>query len=148
MDIELPIDFKEFLSLFRAHGVRYLLVGGFAVMYYGYSRTTVDLDIWVAVEPENADRIVAALREFGFDTPGLNAGLFLQDQKIIRMGNIPMRIEVMTSISGVSFDECYAQRVETIIDGVEVSLINLHHLKQNKRASGRYKDLMDLEHLP
>lgn len=148
MDIELPKDFKEFLSLFRAHGVRYLLVGGYAVIFYGYSRTTVDLDIWIAVEPENADRIVAALREFGFHTPDLNAGLFLQDEKIIRMGNMPVRIEIMTGISGVSFEECYANRVDTIIDGAEVSLINLDHLKQNKRASARHKDLMDLEKLP
>lgn len=106
------------------------------------------MDIWIALEPENADRIVDALREFGFDTPQLDAGLFLQDRNMVRMGNVPLRIEITTSISGVGFDECYAERIVDMMDGVEVSLINLAHLKENKRASGRHKDLMDLEQLP
>jgi hypothetical protein len=148
MGVKLPNDFKEFLSLFRSHGVKYLLIGGYAVIYYGYPRATGDLDVWVALDPENADRIVDALREFGFDTPELSPGLFLQDQNMVRMGNVPVRIEIMTDISGVSFEECYAGRVETVIDGVEVSLIDLENLKKNKRASGRYKDLADLENLP
>ncbi|HEU4562907.1 MAG TPA: hypothetical protein VFS20_34065 [Longimicrobium sp.] len=148
MGVELPKDFKEFLSLLRSHGVRYLLIGGYAVGYHGYPRATGDLDIWVAMEPENAGRIVDALREFGFDTPQLAPGLFLQDQRIVRMGNVPLRIEITTTISGVSFEECYEARIETVLDGVEVTLIDLAHLKANKRASGRHKDLMDLEQLP
>jgi len=147
MDIELPNDFKEFLRLLRSHGVRYLLIGGYAVIYYGYPRATSDLDVWVALEPANADRIVAALREFGFGTSELSRDLFLTG-KITRMGNIPVRIEILTTISGVSFEECYADRVETVIDGVEVSLIDLESLKKNKQASGRHKDLADLENLP
>jgi len=147
MDTELPNDFKEFLRLLRSHGVRYLLVGGYAVIYYGYGRTTSDLDIWVALEPENADRIVDVLREFGFGTPELSRDLFLT-HKIVRMGNIPVRIEILTALSGVSFDDCYARRVEATIDGVDVSLIDLENLKKNKRASGRHKDLADLEQLP
>jgi hypothetical protein len=148
MDVELPSDFKEFLRLLRSHGVRYLLVGGHAVIYYGYPRATGDLDIWVALEPGNADRIVAALREFGFGTPDLTPGLFLQEQSIVRMGYVPVRIEIMTTISGVSFDDCYADRIDATIDGVEVSLIDLANLKKNKLASGRLKDLADLEELP
>lgn len=148
MGVELPKDFKEFLSLLRSHGVRYLLIGGYAVGYHGYPRATGDLDIWIALEPENANRIVDALRDFGFDTPQLSAGLFLQDTSMVRMGNVPLRIEITTRISGVSFEECYATRVDDKLDGVEVSLINLAHLKANKRASGRHKDLMDLEQLP
>jgi hypothetical protein len=148
MGVELPKDFKEFLSLLRSHGVRYLLIGGYAVGYHGYPRATGDLDIWVALEPENAARIVDALREFGFDTPQLSPGLFLQDQRMVRMGNVPLRIEITTSISGVSFEECYAARIDDVMNGVEVSLIDLAHLKENKRASGRHKDLMDLEQLP
>lgn len=148
MDIELPSDFKEFLNLLRSHGVRYLLIGGYAVIYYGYPRATGDMDIWIALEPNNADRIVSALREFGFDLPQLNAEMFLQDRSMVRMGNVPVRIEITTSISGVSFEECYAERIVDKMDGVEVSLINLTHLKENKRASGRHKDLMDLEQLP
>lgn len=148
MEIELPSDFKEFLKSLRSHGVEYLLIGGYAVAYYGFPRATGDLDVWVAVHPENAQRVVQALREFGFDTPDLSPALFLEEQKIVRMGNVPVRIEIMTGISGVSFDECYPARVEGTLDGVEVSLISLSHLKANKRASGRHKDMMDLDQLP
>jgi len=148
MDIELPSDFKEFLKLLRSHGVRYLLIGGYAVIYYGNPRATGDLDIWVALEPANADRIVAALREFGFGTHELTREMFLRRENIVRMGNTPIRIEILTTISGVNFDDCYADRIETVIDGVEVSLIDVVNLKKNKRASGRFKDLADLEQLP
>lgn len=148
MDIELPPDFKDFLKLLRVHGVRYLLIGGYAVGYHGYPRATNDLDIWIAVHPDNAERMTAVLREFGFDLPEVKASLFLQDKHIIRMGESPLRVEVTTAISGVAFDECYADRVVDTFDGVEVNLISLHHLKVNKKASGRYKDLNDLEHLP
>ena len=147
MAIRLTKDFKEFLRLLRSHGVKYLLVGGYAVGYHGYPRPTGDLDIWVGIEPENAGRIVAALREFGFDVPELANDLFLQRHKVVRMGNLPFRIELITSIDGVSFDECYAQRVEGVLDGEQVVLIDRDNLKKNKRASGRLKDLADLEEL-
>jgi hypothetical protein len=87
------------------------------------------------------------LREFGFDFPELTEDLFLQENKIIRMGNPPMRIEVSTGISGVEFSKCYAKRIMDILDGVEVPIINLENLKQNKKAAGRLKDLDDLENL-
>jgi predicted nucleotidyltransferase len=147
MDIELPQDFREFLSLLRSNGVEYLLIGGYAVVYHGYARSTGDLDIWIALHPSNADRMVSALREFGFDTSDLWRDLFLQDHSMVRLGYVPLRIEIMTTISGVTFDECYAARVVDVIDGVEVSLIDLAHLKANKRASGRHKDLADLKKL-
>ncbi len=91
--------------------------------------------------------MVAVLKEFGFDTPSLTADLFLRENQIIRMGNPPMRIELMTTISGVRFEECYSERIIDIIDNVEVQIINLEHLKCNKQASGREKDLADLKHL-
>jgi len=148
IELELPKDFKEFLRLLRAHGVEYLLIGGWAVGYYGYPRATDDLDVWIAIAPENASRVVETLIDFGFDVPELAAALFLQDDQIIRMGVAPLRIEVLTSISGVEFDECYRERLETTLDGEPVSLINLNHLRLNKKASGRLKDLSDLENLP
>ena len=83
MDLELPPDFKEFLRLLNAQGVEYLLIGGYAVGYYGYPRATNDLDIWIAVQSENAERMVTALRDFGFETPELSASLFLQDENIV-----------------------------------------------------------------
>jgi predicted nucleotidyltransferase len=147
MDIELPLDFKEFLKLLNDNSVQYLLIGGYAVAYHGYPRATGDIDVWIAVNPTNAKRIVVALREFGFDLRELTEDLFLQENKIIRMGNPPMRIEISTGISGVEFDTCYAERVSDILDGIEVPIISLENLKANKKAAGRLKDLSDLENL-
>ncbi|MDD5467194.1 MAG: hypothetical protein PHS96_05270 [Anaerolineales bacterium] len=146
--IRLPPDFKGFLKLLKEHKVQYLLIGGYAVGYHGYPRATADMDIWIAMQPDNAEKMVSVLREFGFDVPELSAGLFLKDKQIIRMGVPPVKLEISTSISGVEFDECYRERVTDVLDGVEVNLINLKHLKVNKKASGRYKDLNDLENLP
>ncbi|MCC6603423.1 MAG: hypothetical protein IT327_09455 [Anaerolineae bacterium] len=148
MDIALPPDFKEFLKLLRENEVEYLLIGGYAIGYHGYPRATNDLDVWVAIDPKNAQKIVTALQQFGFQTSDLTDELFLQEKSIVRMGVPPMRIEILTTISGVDFEESFQARIETILDGVEVNLISLSHLKQNKKASGRYKDLDDLEHLP
>lgn len=144
----LPPDFKEFLRLLSAHKVEYLLIGGYAVGYYGYPRATVDMDIWIAANPANADRIVSALKQFGFDSPELSPKLFLEEWQIIRMGMPPVRVEIATTISGVDFGQCYAERVVDVLDGIEVNLISLKHLKASKKASGRHQDLADLENLP
>lgn len=146
--VHLPFDFKEFLRLFNAYQVEYLLIGGYAVGYYGYPRATADMDIWIAMHPSNAEKLVAVLKAFGFDVPELSVDLFLKENQIIRMGMPPVRIEIVTTISGVRFAECYADRVVDVLDGVEVNLINLKHLRVNKKASGRHKDLDDLENLP
>ena len=143
----LPPDFKDFLKLLKEHDVRYLLIGGYAVNYYGYIRATGDMDIWVAIHPDNAHKIVAVLKAFGFNHPDLNADLFLQENKILRMGVPPVRLEITTSISGVEFDECYQARVMDELDGVEVNLIDLENLKKNKKASGRPKDMADFKKL-
>jgi predicted nucleotidyltransferase len=146
--VRLPPDFKEFLKLLNAHQVEYLLIGGYAVAYYGYPRATADIDFWIAVKPANAERIVTVLKEFGFSPPELSPQLFLKDWQIIRLGVPPVRIELATTISGVNFAECYAQRVVDLLDGVKVNLISLQHLKLNKKAAGRHQDLADLENLP
>ncbi len=146
--IHLPSDFKEFLKLLNAHQVEYLLIGGYAVGFHGYPRATVDMDIWIAMNPANSQRIVTVLKEFGFDLPELSPELFLKEWQIIRLGVPPVRIELATTLSGVNFDECYAERVVDILDGVKVNLISLNHLKINKKASGRHQDLADLENLP
>ena len=144
----LPSDFKEFLKLLNIHQVEYLLIGGYAVGYHGYPRATADMDIWVAMNPSNAQRIVIALKEFGFDLPELSPELFLKEWQIIRLGVPPVRIELATMVSGVNLNECYAERISDILDGVKVNLISLRHLKINKKASGRHQDLADLENLP
>jgi len=146
--IRFPPDFKEFLQLLNSHEVEYLLIGGYAVGYHGYPRATGDMDVWIAIDPQNAQKVVAVLEEFGFGGPDLSVDLFLQEDRVIRMGVPPLRIELLTTISGVSFEECYAERTTDVIDDVEANFISLSHLKINKKASGRYKDLNDLENLP
>ena len=148
MVIELPPDFKEFLRLLNCHNADYLVIGGFAVAFHGYPRSTSDIDIWVGCSPENATRVVSAIREFGFDTPNLTPELFQQQRMIVRMGHPPVRIEVMNSIDGVVFDQCRENLIETDFDGILVPVIGLSDLKINKKASGRPKDLDDLEQLP
>ena len=148
MDLTLPPDFKEFLKLLKEHDVRYLLIGGYAVGYHGYARATENMDIWIAVHPDNAQKLVSAMKAFGLDDPNLTSELFLQKPKIIRMGFPPLRLEITTSISGVEFEECYKTRIVDNFDGVELSVIDLKNLKKNKKASGRTKDIADLEELP
>jgi hypothetical protein len=148
MAIRLPSDFKEFLKLLNAHQVEYLLIGGYAVGFHGYPRATADMDIWIAMNPANADKIVAVLKEFGFNLPDLSPNIFLKEWQIIRMGLPPVRIEITTTISGVNFRDCFAQRVVADLDGVKTNLISLAHLKINKKAAARHQDLADIEHLP
>ena len=146
--VNLPPDFKEFLRLLNSREIEYLLIGGYAVGYHGYPRATADLDVWIAIDSGNTEKMVGALIEFGFDLPELQPEIFQKEDQIIRMGVPPIRIEILTTISGVNFSECYAGRVEDTLDGVPVKIISLKHLKTNKKASGRHQDLADLENLP
>ena len=140
-------DFKEFLKS-HSNRVEYLLIGGYAVGIHGHIRATNDLDVWVNMSPENADRIEQALRELGFAAAGLTSGLFLTPNNVVRMGVPPIRIEILTSISGVEFESCYVERETNRIEEIVVPVISLARLRQNKAASGRAKDLADLESLP
>jgi len=148
MDIDLPPDFKEFLRLLADKRVEYLLIGGYAVAFHGFPRATADMDIWIRKNSDNAQRMVEVLLAFGFETPEISPALFLSDKCSVRMGIPPMQIEVSTSISGVSFRECYDGRVVVDVEGIPVSIIGLEDLKLNKKAAGRHRDLDDLEHLP
>ena len=124
------------------------MIGGHAVGYHGYPRATGDLDVWIVVHEENARRMVSAVRAFGFDLPDLSPDLFLREDRVIRMGIEPNRIEIQTGISGIEFSEVYPRRVMAQFEGVLVNIIPLEDLKTNKKASGRYQDLADLENLP
>jgi hypothetical protein len=143
----LPEDFKEFLRLLNSKHVDYLLVGGYAVGYHGYPRATVDMDIWVAVNRENANKTIETLVEFGFSSPEVSVEVLMEKDKVIRMGVPPFRIEILTTIDGVDFDDCFKKRVVDRIDDVNMNIINREHLLINKKASGRFKDLNDLEQL-
>jgi len=144
--LELNSDFRDFLRSLNSTGVEYLLIGGYAVGYHGYVRATGDLDVWIAVSPENAERMARALRQFGF-TSGVSSDLFLHPRKVFRMGREPVRIEILTTISGIDFEEAFGRRIRTTIDDIEVNVISLDDLKTNKKASGRLKDLADVEGL-
>jgi hypothetical protein len=141
-------DFKEFLKSLNSNNVEYLLIGGYAVGIYGHIRATNDLDVWVNISPENAARIDHALRQFGFARAQLASDLFLARNNVVRMGVPPIRIEILTSISGVEFDSCYTEREMVPIEEIVVPVISLARLRENKAASGRAKDLADLESLP
>ncbi len=145
--IRLPADFREFLKLLNSHRVEYLLVGGYAVCYHGYYRNTADMDLWIAVHRKNASKMVPVIREFGFDVPELSEALFLKKGRIIRMGIEPVRIEILTEISGCEFADCYRQKVEATLDGIPLKIIGLADLIKNKLKSGRLKDLDDARKL-
>jgi len=145
--IQLPPDFREFLQLLNSNGIEYLVVGGYAVTYHGSPRATADLDIWVAVNAQNAAKLIDALRAFGFTGKPISPDFFLKPHQIVRIGMPPLRIELLTTISGVGFADCYARRKTDILQGVEVSFISLDDLKTNKKAAGRLKDLTDLQSL-
>jgi hypothetical protein len=148
MAIALARDFKEFLKSLNSNHVEYLLIGGYAVGIYGFVRATNDLDIWVNVSLENAARIDRALREFGFAGTDLVPDLFNAPNKVVRMGVPPIRIEILTSIDGVEFESCYAEKEMIQVEGMMIPVISLARLRENKAASGRMKDLADLESLP
>ncbi len=140
-------DFREFVQSLNDNGVRYLVVGGYAVALHGYPRYTKDFDVWIEMSPDNADRMVAALEQFGFASLGLRAEDFLVPDQIIQLGYPPNRIDILTTLPGVEFAECYPHRVVVDVDGVPVNFIDLENLKRTKRASGRFQDLADLENL-
>ena len=145
--IEFPRDFKEFLQLLNLKKIEYLVIGGYAVGYHGYPRATGDLDIWIGIGEQTAMKMVEVLKDFGFNPPELQKELFLKEQKVIRMGVPPMRLEILTSIDGVSFKTCYDNRIIVDFGDLAVNFISKDDLLINKRASGRPQDLVDFDKL-
>lgn len=147
MEVQLPDDFREFLSLLIKNDVRFLLVGGYAVALHGHIRATNELDIWIDDSLENAVRAELALREFGFDVQSLTPESLIRPGKMTRMGVPPLRIEVLNAISGVAFEEAFRRCRPFQFDGLEVPVIGLEDLIRNKRSAGRTKDIADAEAL-
>jgi predicted nucleotidyltransferase len=146
--IRLAADFRDFLSLCLRHEVRFLVIGGYAVVHYARPRYTGDLDLWIEATAENEARVIAVLRDFGFSSNQLEEGMIADQRQIIRMGFEPMRLELFTHFPGVDFVDCYPRRSTVRIGTLDVPFIGLEDLKAAKRASGRTKDLLDLEELP
>jgi len=140
-------DFKEFVELLNKNRVKYLVVGGYAVALHGYPRYTKDLDVWIELTPENASNILKALAQFGFGSLDLKQDDFLEADQIIQLGYPPNRIDIMTSLKGLTFKDCFNSRVQVEIEGVQINFIDIDSLKKNKQASGRLQDLADLENL-
>lgn len=140
-------DYREFIQSLNDNGVHYLVVGGYAVAAHGHPRYTKDIDIWIWLNPANSTQLIRALHEFGFGTLGLTPEDFLEPDQIVQLGYPPNRIDLLTTIPGVSFENCYPQRQVIDIDGIAVNFIDLESLKRNKQASGRAQDLADLENL-
>jgi predicted nucleotidyltransferase len=142
-------NFKELFESLNSARVRYLVLGGYAVNYYGYHRATDDLDIWIAVEAENAVRISQVLKSFGgFPDSKVAPSQFLQKGMVFIFGREPLRVDILTGASGIDFESCYSRRLEAVWGGVKVSVISLEDLLANKKASARIKDLADLAGLP
>lgn len=136
------------MRLLNENNVEYLVIGGHAVAFHGYPRATNDLDIWIAIAPKNAQRVTTALLSFGFSAEEIQPSLFLSEKQVLRIGVIPNRIEILTGIDGIQFADCFPRRISANLEGVQVWFIDLNDLKANKKASGRNKDLADLDELP
>lgn len=142
--IKLPPDWNEFIGYLNARGVRYIVVGAHAVAAAGRPRATQDIDFWVEPTAENARRLVEALDDFGFSELAEQEAEFRRADRMVTLGRPPLRIDIMTSITGVDFQRAWAGRLVVPFGEHQVAFLGRAELLENKRASGRPKDLADL----
>lgn len=140
-------DWTELCALFSAHRVDFLLIGGQAVIAHGYPRLTKDMDLWVRPAASNGARVLAALAAFGAASAGLTPEQFEDPRTLLMLGREPFRVDILTDIPGVTFDEAWDNRMLVTLDGVSVPVIGKRELIRNKRAVGRLQDLADAEQL-
>ena len=140
-------DFVDFIELLNKYKVEYLIIGAHALAFYGRPRHTGDLDIWINPNPENASKLVTVLNDFGFGSLRLSVADFLKEGYVTQLGYPPLRIDILNSISGVEFNKAYQSKISTTIDQLKVNFINLQDFIKNKEATGRAKDLGDIESL-
>jgi hypothetical protein len=145
--MEVQPDFRDLLELLNEHEVEYLIVGGYALAFHGAPRFTGDLDVFVRPAPENARRILSALNAFGFQFSNLDIEDFQMPDKVVQLGVPPVRVDLITSISGVTWEEAEAHKKPGVFGDVPVAYIGRTEFAANKRASGRQKDMADLEAL-
>ena len=142
----LPRDFKEFIELLNKNNVRYIVIGGYAVVYHGYVRSTNDIDIWIDIREDNIKKLIKVLDEFGFSSLSIKEADFLPNQ-IIQLGYPPNRIDLITTPAGIEFETCYESKEQVSIDDIAVNIIDLENLIKAKKASNRTRDLADIEEL-
>ena len=140
-------NFKEFIKLLNANDVKYLIVGGFAVAYHGYPRYTKDIDFWVWAHPDNAEKIINTIQEFGFGIGRFKKEDFLNLENVVQLGHEPNRIDLILQLDGLDFENCFPHAVETEFEGIPLHFINLEDLIKNKLATGRLKDKVDAQNL-
>jgi predicted nucleotidyltransferase len=145
--MEIQTDFRELLELLNIHNVEYMIVGGYALAFHGAPRYTGDIDLFIKPDKENAQRIMKALDEFGFGSVGIEFSDFTHENKVIQIGVPPVRIDIITSISGVTWEEAFSSQVEGQYGDVPVYYIGLDQFIINKKSIGRIKDMADLEAL-
>ena len=145
--VKLTKDSREFIESLHSNGVDYLIVGGHAVAFHGYPRFTGDLDIWVRADPENAERLARVFAAFGFAETAALTAIFSEPGSMLQLGLPPNRIDVLSRISGIEFAEAWVGRITANLDGLSVTLIGAEELLRNKRASGRPKDLADVDEI-
>ena len=140
-------NFLRFIELLEKNNVRHLVVGGYAVGLYGFPRYTGDIDIFIAISEENARSVLKTFSDFGFGDLGLQVEDFLEEEIVVEIGREPLKIQVLTGIDGVTFEECWADRKEVDLSGLIVPFIGIESLLRNKEASPRAKDKIDLAEL-
>jgi hypothetical protein len=145
--MKLSADLKEFIELLNSHGVEFLIAGAHALAWHGLPRYTKDLDFFVRPNPQNVAALLAVLDDFGFGGLGLQADDFLRPDSVIQLGREPNRIDLLTGLSGVTWEECWATRSEGQIDGLPASFLGRESYLKNKLAAGRPQDLADAERL-
>ena len=145
--MEVQPDFRDLLALLNEHGVEYVIVGGYALAFHGAPRFTGDIDVFVRPAADNAERILDALAAFGFSFSNLDIEDFQTPDKVVQLGVPPVRVDLITSISGVTWEQAQAHKEPGVFGDVPVSYIGRKDFLTNKRASGRKKDLADIEAL-
>ena len=140
-------DFSDLLRIFNANHVRYLVIGGYAVVQYAEPRFTKDLDIWISTDSANAESVYKALKEFGAPLTGLTVKDFSEEGYFFQIGVPPIRVDVLMGIPGTHFEDCWERRVEVDFDGLKINFISKQDLITSKRASGRPQDLLDADSL-
>lgn len=145
--MKLNKDLSEFVGLLNSRNIKYLVVGGHAVAFHGHPRFTGDFDFFIERSPDNAEALEKLISDFGFGALGIKASDFMQPEMVIQLGRPPYRIDLLTSITGVSFEEAWNRKVSGELGGIPVTYVSMQDLIANKRATGRAQDIADIEKL-
>jgi predicted nucleotidyltransferase len=140
-------DFREFIECLNLNKVEYLVIGGYAVGFHGYVRATGDIDFWINKTKINAEKLVKAVIDFGVDIADTNPEMFLSEERLVTIGELPVKIEILNKVSGLNFEECYKRKITAKLDGIDICVLNLDDLILNKMRSNRDKDQIDIKNL-